>query len=79
MSKYFECIHCEKYSDIYKVKLRVTSEIIYLCQECDTVYPNFPEVENSILYEEYMEQKGIDEPWNWDHLIILKKHILHEL
>lgn len=70
-----QCSVCEQYV-INKVKIKKDGEILYICEECDTVWKDEESIGNTIEEEDfgkYMIKKGLS-PY-WDELEIIEEYI----
>lgn len=79
LTKYFECELCREYGYICKARVKKTNEIIFICEECDAVYTDFPNSYDGPDYEDYMKERGIEEPYDWRHLEILERGVQYKI
>lgn len=61
-----ECPFCDGQGVICKAKVKKIDHIIYICDECDTIWLNGDEIkeENCKRFDEYMNQLGLQPLWN---------------
>ncbi len=59
------CPFCEGQGEVYRVVVKQTSETIYLCGECDSVWltENIGE-DNATNFEDYMSEQGFEPLWS---------------
>ncbi len=59
------CPFCEEQGEVYRVVVKQTSETIYLCGECDSVWltDNIGE-DNATNFEDYMSEQGLEPLWS---------------
>ena len=56
---------CEGYGIIYKAKIKNTDSIIYICDECDTVWKNLEIIEdNSLVFKDVLKEFGLQPLWS---------------
>ncbi|NEZ50019.1 hypothetical protein FDB54_10395 [Clostridium botulinum] len=70
-----QCSVCEQYA-IDKVKIKKDGEILYICEECDTVWKCEESIGNTNEGEDfgkYMIKKGLS-PY-WDEIKIIEEYI----
>lgn len=59
------CPFCEGYGIIYKAKIKNTDSIIYICDECDTVWKNLEIMEdNSLVFKDVLKEFGLQPLWS---------------
>lgn len=59
------CPFCEGYGIIYKAKIKNTHSIIYICDECDTVWKNLEIIEdNSLVFKDALKEFGFQPLWS---------------
>ena len=59
------CPFCEGYGIIYKAKIKNTDSIIYICDECDTVWKNLEIIEdNSLVFKDVLKEFGLQPLWS---------------
>jgi len=59
------CPFCDGYGVIYKAKVISTNTVIFICDECDTMW-NTDEIlaENCLNFKEYMQLFGLKALWS---------------
>lgn len=61
-----ECPFCDGQGVICQAEVRKIDLIIYICDECDTVWLNGDEMkeENCIAFDSFMHQHGLSPLWD---------------
>ena len=68
------CPYCNQ-GRIVKVNTKKSNEIIYICEECDTVWGNYDDIftKKGIGFYEYAKERGFEPLWSeiegWEWLI----------
>jgi len=59
------CPFCEGQGIILKAKIKNTDSIIYICDECDTVWKNLEiSVDNSLVFKDVLKEFGLQPLWS---------------
>ncbi len=59
------CSFCEGEGDIYRARIKLTGEVIFICDECDTVWFNKDIIETEATsFEKVMLDRGLRPLWS---------------
>ena len=65
------CPRCDDQGGIVKARIIATGEVVYICGECDALWPNSVEfrMSNFVDFSTFVEPKGLQGLWSELELI----------
>ena len=59
------CPFCDGQGVIYKAKIKYTDSVIFICDECDTVWKNLQISEDdTLIFKDVMNELGLQPLWS---------------
>lgn len=59
------CPFCDGQGVIYKAKIKATGQVVYICDECDTLWKTSNITENDCInFDSYMMALGLQGLWS---------------